>query len=210
MDIVPLATSIGSGLVAALITQCVAWVRETRKDKESTKREATYLAIRLAVILERFALDCANGIADQEMYTQSEGHAGAYHHQLPELASYPDEDGWKVMRLDFLTRALELRNEVLLSNRKIASWEDIDRDCIPNECDDQCGRCGYMAWQLACEMRNHYWLSPFVPAWDVPGLLKRNSDSAQETDLKSKARRQSVATGQDSSEQDEVQAKRRM
>jgi hypothetical protein len=69
----------------------------------------------------------------------------------------------------------------------------IDRDCIPNECDDQCGRCGYKAWLLAAELRSYYGLAPFVPTWDIVTLLKKYSDIAREAEATAKARMQEMA-----------------
>jgi len=170
-----LTLAFSTGLLTAVFNQLIGWSREARHERLGTERDARYLAIRLAVILERFTIDCAEAIAAQDMYNQSDGNAGAAHGTLPDLPPYPDEADWKALEPDYLARALTLRNELPLSDKAIAFWEDIDRDCIPGECDQQCGKCGYMAWLLAADMRQHYHLGVFDPkytSWDIVKTLK--------------------------------------
>ncbi len=176
-----LAFAFSTGLATAVFNQLIGWWREARHERQTTTRDARYLAIRLAVILERFAIACAERVADQDMYRQSEGHAGAQHGALPELPPYPDEADWKFLAPDLLARVLTLRNELPLSDAKIAFWEDIDRECIPQEYDQQAGKCGYMAWALAADMRRHYRLGVFDPrqtSWDIVKVLKALHDEA--------------------------------
>lgn len=165
----------GTGLATAIFNQSIAWWRDARHERLATTRDARYLAIRLAVMLERFAIDCAEAVVAQDMYNDSEGHAGALHGTLPDLPLFPDEADWKTLAPDFLARALTLRNELPLSDKAIAFWEDVDRTCIPRACDLQCGKCGYMAWVLAADLRHHYNLGTFDPkltSWDIVKTLK--------------------------------------
>jgi hypothetical protein len=138
--------------LTSLFNPLISWFREHKHEQLASTRGARYLAIRLAMMLEGFAIECADAIAAQDMHNQSERHAGAAHGALPDLPPYPDEADWKVLEPQFLARALTLRNELRLSDKMIAFWADIDRECIPQECDQQCGKCGYMAWELAAHI----------------------------------------------------------
>jgi hypothetical protein len=176
MEITAILTlAFSTGLLTAVFNQSIGWWREAQHERRAAMRAAGYLAIRIAVMLERFAIDCAEHISTQDMYRQSEGHAGASHSTLPDLPPYPDEADWKALEPELLVRVLTLRNELPLGDRAIAFWEQIDRECIPRACDLQCGKCGYMAWVLASDLRRHYHLGAFDPkqtSWDIVKTLK--------------------------------------
>jgi len=70
-----LTFAISSGVVTAIMNQGILWWREAQHDSASTKRDARYLAIRLAVMLEKFAIQYADRIADNEMYRDNDGYA---------------------------------------------------------------------------------------------------------------------------------------
>lgn len=168
-----LSTSFFTGLATAILNQIYAGRASTR--------DAKYLAIRIAVILESFAIECAEQISTQQMYNQTGGGSGRLYGTVPALSPFPDEAKWESLDGDLLARALSLRNELPLSDRKIAFWEDIDRECIPVECDQQCGKCGYIAWELAQAIRRRYGFPSFDPkltSWDVAGTLKEMHDKA--------------------------------
>ena len=183
MDWSPILTTAGfTGLATAVLNQTFGWWRESRGSKRERARDAAYVASRFAVILERFALDCAESISAQDMHRTSGGHAGRASGTLPELPELPDQEKWSSLSPVLLSRALSLQNELILSDRAIAFWLDVDRECIPNECDQQCGKCGYEAWRLAEDLRRHYRLGVFDPSrtsWDVVGTLRTHHDEAQ-------------------------------
>lgn len=182
MDILQLAVS--TGVIASVTTQVIAWLIERSRSKRSSRTQATYLAARLAVIFEHFAIECAEQVADNDMYQQSGGHAGKPHGQLPKLGELPSEANWTTLDPILLSRSLSLPNELLLGERMIAFWSDIDHEpsLLRNACDAQAGICGYRAWQLAEELRSRYGLPDFVPrdfSWDVIKTLKQRHDREQ-------------------------------
>ncbi len=169
---------VAAALIGASASPFGAWLVSywtAKREAQSRTRDARYFAVRVAVLLEQFAIECADYVSDQELYKDSVGYAGRQHCELPQLPVYPDEADWKALDPNLLARALSLRNELTLSGKTIAFWGHVDRDCIPGECEQQCGRCGYMAWQLAADMRHHYGLPTFDPArssLDAAGALK--------------------------------------
>ena len=52
------SAAIGAGSIAAIINNLLAEWRDRRKETLTTTRDAVYLAARVAVTLERFAIDC--------------------------------------------------------------------------------------------------------------------------------------------------------
>lgn len=175
-----LTTALSTGLATAILNQGIGWWRDSRKDHAVTEREARYLAIRLAVLLERFALDCADSVAAFEMHSEFDGYAGRASGTIPKLPEFPDGD-WRALNANLLGRCLSLQNEIKLSDGHIGFWEDVGyRECIPSECAQQTGKCGYRAWELARDLRGVYELGPFdtknVSQWDFVETLKRMYD----------------------------------
>src|SRR4051794_15507736 len=112
--------------------------------------------MRLAVILETFAMECANITVDNHLYSQSEGHAGTAHTTLPPAPKYPDDANWRSLDPELSARALSLPNELSLSDGAIAFYWQVDpsdRGALLGICSAQAGKSGYRAWQLAAETR---------------------------------------------------------
>jgi hypothetical protein len=170
-----LTTVMGAGLVTTLLTQ--VWGSLSKQFEN--RRHATYLAIRIATILERFAIECAERIANRNMYDDYEGHAGSSSLRLPELASFPDEENWNTLQPRLLARVLTLPNEQTLAHSAIDFWRDVDTDSLPTMFKEQCGKVGYIAWMLACDLREQYRFPRFDPkqtSWDIVETLKANHD----------------------------------
>ena len=176
-----LKLALGTGLVATVATQGIAWLIDRSKSSKTTQTEATYLAARLAVTFEHFAIACADQIADNDMFRDSEGHAGKPHATLPELGEFPSQANWTTLDPVLLSRSFSLPNELLLGERMIAFWSDVDRDpsLVRSACDARSGVSGYRAWQLAEDLRSRYGLPSFVPrdfSWDAIKTLKERHD----------------------------------
>ena len=176
-----LKLALGTGVVASIATQGIAWLIERSKSNRSVATEATNLAARLAATLEHFAIKCAEQIADHNMYQQSDGHAGRPHGSLPKLGEFPPQANWSTLDPVLLSRSFSLPNELLLGDRMIAFWSDVDPDpsLVHNACDARAGTSGYRAWQLAEDLRCRYRLPDFVPkdfSWDTVRTLKQHHD----------------------------------
>ena len=173
--------ALGTGVVATIVTQGFAWAIERWKSNKLSKQEGTYLAARIAVTLEQFAIRCAEQIADNEMFRTSSGHAGRSHGTLPSINNFPPGANWATLDPRLLARSLSIPNELMLANRMISFWADIDPDppTVWNACDAQAGKCGYRAWRLADDLRRRYRLPDFVPkdfSWDSIKALKDRHD----------------------------------
>ena len=72
-----------------------------------------------------------------------------------------------------------LPNEQTLAHSAIKFWLEVDPDTIPAVFKEQCGKVGYIAWMLACDLRKYYRFHPFDPtqtSWDIVETLKENHD----------------------------------
>ena len=176
-----LKLSLSTGLLAGIATQSFGWIIDRWKLNRLKETEAAYLAARLAVACENFAILCAEQIADNDMYKQSEGHAGKPHGKLPLLGEFPPQENWTTLDPALLSRSLSLPNELLLGERMISFWSDVDPDpsLLRSACNTQAGTCGYRAWKLAEDLRARYRLPEFVPrdfSWDTIKVLKEQHD----------------------------------
>jgi hypothetical protein len=177
-DIIKLSLSaLGGGIVAAVINNAVTTLRE----RGTTKRAGIYAAIRVAVILESFAIECAERLSDSIADRTSGGEMGKPYTSLASLSEYPTDVEWKALNAPLAARALSFRNEVRLSEGALSEMADIEPGEVQGECERQAGKCGYRAWQLASGLRSAYRLPPVEPHqthWDAVTLLRQWHDGA--------------------------------
>jgi hypothetical protein len=178
-DVLKLALS--AGIVTALITQLLTWLRDLHKDNKTNARMASFSALRLAVELEAFSIACADAISDTHLSESSEGHAGCAHTKIPKLSVFPEDIDWRTLDPSISAKVLTIRNEITTAQQKIDFWYEIDFDCVPNACLDQLGLLGYRAWMLAVELRKRHnipLLDPTQLAWNIEECLRKQSDAA--------------------------------
>lgn len=150
-----IATAIAT-ILAAGINHAVTWWMA----REQKQAAAGYLALQLAIILERFAMDCAVAHSESRSYRSSGGHVGREHEQLPELPSYPDNADWKVLDLSFADRALGLRTDHAMSVVHLRTVYDLhDENELQSEVIVELDRHGRQAWRLAFDLRRQHKLA---------------------------------------------------
>ena len=172
---------LGTGLVATLATQLVAWIIDRAKSERSAQQDARYLSARVAVTLEHFAIRCAEQIANNQLHRDTRGYAGSASYKLPQLDDFPAEANWALLDPELLSRSLSIRNEALLGQQAITAVADIDPDplLVAGACDAQAGLGGYRALRLAADLRSRYRLPSFTPSdfsWDLTRVLKEHHD----------------------------------
>jgi hypothetical protein len=165
--VVPFMAFIGV-VVGAVITQGFILYRETRIQKLAR----TYLAMRLAVILEAFAIDCSSLINKNnrsESGDDDEGPCG----NLPSLGEYPTDANWIVLDSNLANRALSFRNDLAVSDETIEFRWNMENAVQSDACNDEAAKRGIQAWDLAVELRKKYDLPPYSPGYDVGESLKK-------------------------------------
>ncbi|MYI24623.1 MAG: hypothetical protein F4109_04235 [Gammaproteobacteria bacterium] len=157
--------------------------------KTETDKNARYLAARIAVTLEQFALKCADWIDDNEAYIDTRGSVGRLRLTLPPLAEFPTDAHWTAVDPALVARSLSISNELMLAKAAIDFAKGVadseDHLYVRNTFDGQAGKCGYRAWQLAIDLRQKYTLGEFSPSefsWNSERLLKKHHD--QELDAR--------------------------
>jgi hypothetical protein len=106
--IIQLITAVGVGsLITTILNLWWGWWSK----RSENKRSAAYLAIRLAVILERFAIECADVVTEQEEFEQGRGESAS---ALPALEGFPSEQGWNTLDPALSARVLTFPNTLRL------------------------------------------------------------------------------------------------
>ncbi|WP_419784833.1 hypothetical protein [Pseudodesulfovibrio sp.] len=156
-------TVVGStGVLSALCTHFFGMFRDWRKDKKEHARRASYAALRLAVLLETYAIECARRIEEVKMSLASNGSYGELHGRLPKIPPYPDEIDWKSLDSFLVDEVLSFPNQILVSNDITTS---VAEDFFPEEpeeataeCLMHCGYRGVQAWKISTQLRKRYGL----------------------------------------------------
>jgi hypothetical protein len=155
MSALKLATT---GVCTAVLTQILSELRELRSNKNRKKSEATYLAIRLAVILEGFVVECIHRAWHDDSELAEGGMQLDYN--LPKLACYPqDTSDWK----SFHDRDPELAGKVLSFPNEIMAAEmscrfEGEREGNRIASADETIVAGINAWTLAQALRKKFQL----------------------------------------------------
>jgi hypothetical protein len=162
----------------------LACIKDYFVHRKTLKRDAMYLAARLVVVLEKFAVDCANTISDNDLYSSSGGSAGTQRFSLPTLGAFPSDADWKAIAPNLVDRVMSMPNELSLVDHKILFWWEVlaDRDCMQTETNDQSGEFGFYAWELALDLRKECNLPEaglLARSWDFVALLKKQRKSAR-------------------------------
>lgn len=171
-----LSSSVGT----ALFSQMFGRYLESRKESAQIRRDASYLALRLSVVLEKFAVDCAVSIWEAEDYYSSPGgrSGGA---RIPELIEYPSDADWKSLDNELSSRALTFCNEIHMARIDSGFTWELDHDDAIKAKANFVGKCGYGALKLSKDLRKKYSIQPFKFAdygWDIEDLLRKKFDRA--------------------------------
>ncbi|MGA2793937.1 MAG: hypothetical protein ABSE69_10445 [Roseiarcus sp.] len=170
---------------SSVLTASIGWgLDHVFVHRATLKKDARYLAQRVAIILEKFAVHCGNSITDNELHDRSEGHAGERHLTLPAIGPFPAEADWKAIDTDLMDRALSMPNELALADQAILFWWNVvgDEECMQTEANNRAGECGLRAWLLASELRRRCGIpASTLPAtsWDFVNTLRRQVEAAE-------------------------------
>ena len=164
-------TVVGAGIGSAFINAIPTVYTHFAKRKDS----GAYLAMRLIVIFEKYTLDCARLVEDnQNADTLPDQQYPNWEIGLPVLAPFPsDDEGWRSIETHLAIRCLSFPAEIIQAQQVISSTVDY----IENEVDEQVERLasklGLDAWSIAGSLRAKYQLANPDPVWDFPSVLLR-------------------------------------
>jgi hypothetical protein len=170
-------SAIGAGVGAAAVQGFISLYRERR----TTKAQASYMAMRLAVALESYAYACADFIGknNNASHRQDEEFPD-WDVSLPELAPYPiDPDGWRAIDPTIAGRCLNLPNKIHASQGLIGSIIEFKPEDLGDYLKQQAAARGWEAWQLATQLRGKYGIEPADTVWNFADWLERSASDAE-------------------------------
>lgn len=171
------AITLGIAVLGAFLGFLNIWIGIWR-DRRKRISDGTYLALRIAVVLEAYASDCADLIqSNNRVETKPDHEFPDWNLKLPELPPYvEDNDGWRALYLEIAADCLDLRNRLagyqgIIYGRIEFSPEEAD--LITTYC---ASKLGLEAWELAVRIRKHYGLSLIQPIFGYHHYLRRELD----------------------------------
>jgi len=166
------SAGVGSALVQSLMP--------IYRDRRTRRKQAGYMAMRLAVVMENFAWACANFIQDNHnARTPPDEEYPAWEIALPELLAYPeDADGWRAIAPKLAGRVFGLRNKLYESKSTIRNIIEFNKAELGWVLDEQAASRGLEAWRMAIDLRKTYGIEPVELEWNYPDYLKTALDTA--------------------------------
>jgi hypothetical protein len=162
-------TILGAGLGSAAV-QALAGVLRDRRERAD---RAGYMAMRLAVQLERFASDCADLILkNKEAPHPPDREFPDWDIHLPAIGDYPsDAEGWKSIDRRLAGKALDLPNRIMGSQSIIFSVAQYSEHDLCDETTIQAGDRAAEALEIAKGLRTKHNVRTEVPVWDYESTL---------------------------------------
>lgn len=167
--------AVASGVLGAALTQCLVWIREAL----TSRRSRHYSALRLALMCEHYALDCAS---DVELRTghHEEGNsilpAGM---KLPRLPDFPTDIEFRSLPAALVEPVFSLAAEVRFSESSLSHIsQHLDGEELVDEYLAVVAKRGIQAWELGKTIRKGAGLSEAVlnlGDWDFMAVMKQYS-----------------------------------
>ncbi|HEX5078202.1 MAG TPA: hypothetical protein VFV80_03560 [Geminicoccaceae bacterium] len=139
-----------TGVLTALLNHVLWGLREWWAASSKKKDHASYLALRLAVLLESYATACSDFISENAHAEQGpDDRLPHWNTSLPEMPPYPeDDDGWRAIDRRLAGRVLNLPNRIHVSQNIIAWTFELNDDELGETLDEQAAARGLEAWKL--------------------------------------------------------------
>ena len=166
------AAGVGSAAVQALMP--------VYRDHRMRRKQAVYMAMRLAVIMENFAWACADFVQNnRNARTPAGDEYPAWETALPELLAYPeDSEGWRAIAPKLAGRVFGLRNKTHQSTSTIRQTLEADKPELGWMLDEQAAARGLEAWRLAVDLRRAHRIEPVELEWNYPDYLQTALEAA--------------------------------
>lgn len=170
-----------TGVLTALLNHVLWGLREWRAASSKKKDHASYLALRLAVLLESYANACSDFISENAHAEQGpEDQLPNWDASLPTLPPYPEDDeGWRAIDRRLAGRVLNLPNRIHASQSSITWTIELNDDELGETLDEEAAARGLEAWKLAVKLRRMYNIEAVEIAWDFPRMLENTLAKAQ-------------------------------
>lgn len=150
------------GLIGVIIGASISWFKEYWTEREATKKNARYLAIRVVCILDKFVEDCADVVKDDGLSFGQRDADGCLTPRVkaPGAPIFPEDVDWKSIEHELMYKILSFPSDVDAGDRIIKLIENISG---PPDFEDwfaerrfHYSRFGLAAYRLAEELSIKY------------------------------------------------------
>ena len=153
--------------------------------------EAEFLAVRLAIEFEGYAIESAERVADQKTLEDSGGHAGNKIGSLPEPPQPPKSDAYKFFDRALLDAIFQFPQDRLMANRAAIFWWDVvgDEEACTEAYKEHTIRMGAKASEIAREIRSKNKLPArnlTFGRWEIDRFLDKELSRIHEREAKRK------------------------
>lgn len=166
---------LGSSVLSAFLAHHFS----IRRDKNSRKLKAKYLATELAFQFERYAMRSADALADSKNYVSSNGHAGAALASVLSFDEIPESDYYELLPTILLEAVYQFQDEIAVQQYYFKSAFDfMDGEDVVQEAMKQTMRHGSKALAVATMIRKNQKLplrTMKFDAWDIAGSLSNEN-----------------------------------
>jgi hypothetical protein len=153
-----LSALVGAGLGSALVQGAFSLMGERRRKNA----HATYLAMRIAVLLDAFGLACSELINfNMTAEHPRNDELPNWDIHIPEMPPYPEDiEGWVSLDRALASRCLRLRGKIRASQSLIDGTREFAEHDLGETVDEQAAAMGLEAWRLAAGLHRKYRLDP--------------------------------------------------
>ena len=158
------------------------------RERRQQKAHATYLAMRLAIILEAYASSCMNLISENANREQPpDSQYPVLSWTIPELPCYPDDvDGWRAIAPILAEQCLNLRNKISASQLTINGTIEFATDDLETAVIQNAAKRGIDAWNIATKLRSHHAVKPADTVWPYAEALQDALDQSEKAEKASR------------------------
>ena len=168
--------TLGSFLLVVLGSSTAIGLLNWYTDKSKRKSEIKYLATRIAVDLEGYAIDCAEQCSNHISHEKHNGLCGKLISQIPIIPAIGDTERYDFLDNALLDQILRLPQQLMLYEREIKSMSDVlDMGYVQDECCNKTLKIGLQALELSKEVRSKYHLPKRElksGEWDIDKFYK--------------------------------------
>jgi hypothetical protein len=148
-------------IVSSIVTTWVTHLFSLSRKKKEEDSVANYIALRLAILFEDYAIESANKICDHQLVTSSDRTAGKFICEVPMPPPLMLEKEYKLIDLKLLNDILDFPQRCLLANDNAFFLEKMvgDRECTTIALGENTIDMAYRALELGKRLRCQYKLS---------------------------------------------------
>ena len=175
------STVVTSALVATIAGAAINFWLQSRKERHVTRFDA----LTAAIILEGYAISCADKLSNHALAKASDGHAGTFMESLPELPKLSIVAGFlKPARARVADRLMFFPYEVRQADQVATFLWDVttDVDAVREASVAQAAKMGLYALDLSADIREAFKLPKrkiVFGAFDVREVLEKSRQSDQ-------------------------------